>query len=153
VKMVEQDRQPAAGATRKFAAMVATYALGVFNDNFFKQAACLTAIAIGVDAFVWFVAVVQILVINELGLAQFAIGKAYTSCLVAAELGGVAVGGLLARRLATGPRWWRVLTPGLLLLAGATVLVAAVPWLPVPVQLPAVVAAALSRVLPERDPP
>ena len=45
--MVEQDRQPAAGATRKFAAMAATYALGVFNDNFFKQAACLIAIAIG----------------------------------------------------------------------------------------------------------
>ncbi len=35
------------GARKKFLAMASTYALGVFNDNFFKQAACLMALAEG----------------------------------------------------------------------------------------------------------
>jgi len=34
-------------ARGKFIAMAATYSLGVFNDNFFKQAACLLAVSVG----------------------------------------------------------------------------------------------------------
>ena len=34
-------------ARGKFAAMAGTYALGVFNDQFYKQAACLLAISVG----------------------------------------------------------------------------------------------------------
>ena len=99
----------------------------------------LLAIAIAVDAFVWFVAVVQILVINKLGMTQFGLDETGTSYLVTAELGGVAIGGLLARRLAAGPRWWRILAPVSFLFAGVMVAVAAVPWLPAPLHLPGVI--------------
>jgi MFS family permease len=43
----ETARNPAQHAQAHFIAMAAAYALGVFNDNFFKQAALLIAIAIG----------------------------------------------------------------------------------------------------------
>jgi acyl-[acyl-carrier-protein]-phospholipid O-acyltransferase / long-chain-fatty-acid--[acyl-carrier-protein] ligase len=43
----EQTRQRIRQARGKFAAMAATYALGVFNDNFFKQAAVFLAIPAG----------------------------------------------------------------------------------------------------------
>jgi len=37
-------RQQIRGARAKFAAMAASYSLGAFNDNFFKQAAMLLAL-------------------------------------------------------------------------------------------------------------
>jgi len=36
-------------AHRKFASMVAAYSLGVFNDNFFKQAMMMLAVAAGLE--------------------------------------------------------------------------------------------------------
>ena len=47
---MEQDlKQQIRKARSKFAAMAGAYSLGVFNDQFFKQAACLLAIAAGLD--------------------------------------------------------------------------------------------------------
>ena len=40
-------RRKFARRANRFPAMVATYCLGVMNDNFFKQAACLIAISAG----------------------------------------------------------------------------------------------------------
>jgi len=46
----EALKQQIRRARSKFIAMAATYSLGVFNDNFFKQAAMLMAVAVGRDA-------------------------------------------------------------------------------------------------------
>jgi MFS family permease len=65
-----------------------------------------------------------------MGIRQFGFDEAGTSNLVFAELVGVAAGGLLAGRLADGRRWYRVLTPSMLLLGllmGAMPLCAAAP--------------------------
>ena len=43
----ENLRKQIREARGKFAAMAGTYALGVFNDQFYKQAACLLAISVG----------------------------------------------------------------------------------------------------------
>ena len=90
----------------------------------------LLAIAVLADMAVWFVALLQILVINKLGLTQFGLGYEKTSYLMAAELGGVAIGGLLARRLARGVRWVRALVPGFLVLGVLVAAMAAIPHLP-----------------------
>ena len=44
-------RQQVRSARAKFAAMATSYSLGVFNDNFFKQAAMLLAIDAGCKEF------------------------------------------------------------------------------------------------------
>lgn len=90
----------------------------------------LLAIAIVADAMVWFIAVVQILLVNEMGIRQFGLGEQATSFLVVAELGGVAVGGLLARRLAKGLRWLRFQVAGFTLLGLPMVAMAGIPYLP-----------------------
>ena len=49
MKESEQDMQEVLAARSRFIAMAATYFLGVFNDNFFKQAALLLAVAAGLS--------------------------------------------------------------------------------------------------------
>lgn len=68
------------------------------------------------DAFVWFVAVLQILIINEMGKSRFGLTEKQTSYVVAAELLGVGVGAALAGRLATGRRWYRILPGGMVVM-------------------------------------
>jgi len=85
---------------------------------------------IGADVFIWFVGSLQILLINQMGMEQFDFGETRTSLLVAAELLGIAAGGLLASRLAKGPRWYRVLPSSALTLGVMTALVSLVPLLP-----------------------
>jgi len=63
------------------------------------------------DTFVWFVGSAQILLINEMGRSQLGYSPLLTSVLVASEMLGLAVGGLLAGHLAKGERWHRVLAP------------------------------------------
>ncbi len=75
------------------------------------RADALLAVTIAMDAFVWFIATLQIPVINEMGIKQFGFDETLTSRLVFAELVGVAVGGVLAGKLAAGSRWFRVLVP------------------------------------------
>lgn len=71
----------------------------------------LLAVTILADAFVWFVGALQIPILNVLGERQLGWGHAATSLLIAAEMAGVAVGGLLSGRLARGQGWHRVLPP------------------------------------------
>jgi len=85
----------------------------------------LLSIAIVADMFVWFVGSVGILVINVMGKKQLDYTDSATSWLVVAELGGIAAGGLLAGKVAGGPRWHRVLAPAALGLAAGMGLVAA----------------------------
>ena len=92
------------------------------------------------DAFVWFIAVWQILIVNKIGAGMFHLTTLQTSFLLLPELLGVGVGGLLAGRVATGDRWYRVLPLAMLVLAAATGLVALTPALPEPGQIPWLVA-------------
>lgn len=82
------------------------------------------------NVFVWFVGSVQILLINVMGLEQFGYRKTLTSALLASEVLGLAVGGLLAARLAKGERWYRVLVPAALLMSLFLSGVALTPLLP-----------------------
>lgn len=89
------------------------------------------------DVFIWSIGVYQLLVINSLGLRQFRLGESVTSLLVACQLLGLALGGLLAARLAHGERWFRVLVPagfGMGLAMGA---IGLIPHLPDPLKLTA----------------
>jgi hypothetical protein len=88
------------------------------------------SLAVGADAAVWFVAACQVLVINVLGLQQFGLSELSTSFLVVAELAGVAVGGLAARRLAGGVGWVRVQVPGFLTLGAVLIAMLAVGAVP-----------------------
>lgn len=82
------------------------------------------------DVFIWAVGVFQIQVINPMGINQFGLGKGKTSLLVAAQLLGLAFGGLLAARLAKGLRWYRVLVPAGVAMAAFMGMISAVPLLP-----------------------
>ncbi len=95
-------------------------------------------IALVTDAVVWFIAVLQILLINELGVQVFRLGEAKTSLLLMPQLFGVAIGGALAGRLASGGRWRRLLVPGFAALAVINAAVMGVALLPVGRQVAAV---------------
>ena len=47
--MPSDDRKLIRAARGKFLAMAGAYSLGTFNDNFFKQAASLLAVAAGLS--------------------------------------------------------------------------------------------------------
>lgn len=97
----------------------------------------LLALTIGASVFIWFMGSLQILLINPLGLLQFQLGNTITSALIVAELTGIAAGGVLGSRWATGPRWYRpVMTSGLLF-ALLMMLLSALPVLPAELQPPA----------------
>ena len=88
------------------------------------------------DVFIWSVGVFQLLVINSLGKLQFHLNDSRTSLLVASQLVGLALGGLLSARYAKGHHWFKVLPPagvamGLLMLA-----IGGVPHLPATAQIP-----------------
>ena len=61
------------------------------------------------DVFVWFAGAIQIIVIQDVSETQFHWSEATTSNLIFAGLIGVAVGGIAATKMATGPRWYRML--------------------------------------------
>ncbi len=76
----------------------------------------LLMLTVWLDTFIWFLAILQILVINEMGIKDFKFTTPETSRLVCAELAGLAVGGALAERFSGGQRWYRVLGPGVTLM-------------------------------------
>lgn len=90
----------------------------------------LLTIVVSANVFAWFIGSLQILVINKMGLKQFGLSETNTSLLVASEVVGIAVGGLLAGLLAKGKRWYRVLVPSVFAMAIFTGLIAVVPGLP-----------------------
>ncbi len=87
-------------------------------------------ITIVADMFVWFVGSMEILVINILGKEQLGYSGSATSGMLVAELCGIAAGGLLAGKVATGPRWHRVLAPAAMGLAAGMGMVATAAALP-----------------------
>ncbi|MEI7437876.1 MAG: MFS transporter, partial [bacterium] len=104
------------------------------------RAACsdrLLAITIAVDLFVWFAGSVTILVINPMGIQQFGMSKTLTSGLIVSQLLGIGAGGLAIGKLASRPRWQRVLAPATVAMGWAMVGVTAVPLLAAPAQVPA----------------
>lgn len=88
------------------------------------------------DMFIWAVGVFQLLIINTLGLKEFHLGETRTSLLVAAQLVGLAAGGLLAARFAKGAQWFRVLVPAALAMGILMGAIAAIPMLPGSLQVP-----------------
>ncbi|MBI2438260.1 MAG: MFS transporter [Lentisphaerae bacterium] len=94
----------------------------------------LLAITIGASVFIWFMGSLQILLINPLGLMQFDLGNTLTSALIVAELTGIAAGGVLGSRLATGPRWYRTVLASGFLFALFMMLLAFLPLLPAAAQ-------------------
>ena len=72
---------------------------------------------IAADMFIWFVGSLLIPIVHVLGKTQLGLSDSATSGLLVAELSGIAVGGLLSARLASGRRWYRVLVPAALALA------------------------------------
>lgn len=96
-------------------------------------------IVVLLDSFVWFVAVFQVLTVNQLGKRQFGLNEAQTSYLLVSELAGVAVGGAIIGRVCTGLRWFRLLVPATAGLAILTGLIAAMDLLPSGLHLPWVI--------------
>ncbi len=94
----------------------------------------LLAVTIAANAFFWMVGALQIQVINQLGLAQFGLTNTMTSAMLAVEMTGIAVGSLLATRLAKGDRWYRVLVPAAAVMAVSMFTIALVPHLPAPLR-------------------
>jgi len=89
----------------------------------------LLAVAIAAKAFFWMVGALQIQVINQLGLEQFALTNTMTSAMLAVALVGIAAGSLLAARLAKGARWYRVLAPAGAVMTFGMFVIALVPLL------------------------
>jgi MFS family permease len=85
----------------------------------------LLAVSIIANAFFWYIATLGALVVNQLGLSEFALSASATSSLVVAELLGIALGGLLSTRLVAGKRWYRALPLICILMALCMVSIAA----------------------------
>ena len=85
------------------------------------------------NAAVWGLANLQYLLINTLGGKQYQLGGK-TSYLVATELVGIAIGGLLAGRYCKGDRWYKYLVPSGLVLTLALLAMPAVTYIDTPHQ-------------------
>jgi MFS family permease len=103
------------------------------------RAACedrLLGAIIGAAVFIWSLGALQLLLINPMGLSQFGLSKGHTGFLVAAQMLGIGLGGMLAARLAKGERWHRVLAPAAFAMALFLGAVSALPSLPAGWQVP-----------------
>ena len=89
----------------------------------------LLAIAIAASTFFWFIGSLNVLVLNELGLAQFKLSNSMTSGLVVAELIGIAAGGLLSIYLAKKTKWHNLMVPSAFIMAGCMMLITAAAYL------------------------
>jgi len=130
-------RRPAADPTAKFPwsgpIHTVQQLVGTLKDP-------LLAVTIFASVFIWFVGSLGILIINPLGIQQFGLSKSVTSYLIVDQLVGLAVGGLISGRIASGERWSRVLGPSSILMGAMMLALAAVPRLAAPVQVPVVFA-------------
>ncbi len=69
----------------------------------------LLAKIVAADIFIWFSGSMLIQFINVMAAKQFDWSKTVAGYLVAAELTGLAVGGVLVSRIVDGARWYRIL--------------------------------------------
>lgn len=71
----------------------------------------LLGVIVWTDVWIWTVGSLQMLLVVALGPQELGWSEGKTSFLVFAVLAGTAAGAWLSARLATGPRWHRVLAP------------------------------------------
>ena len=104
------------------------------GDTFRQLAAIsrdrLLSIVVAADVYVWFVGALLMPLINVLAMRQFGRGEDVAGYMVAGQVVGVAMGGLLGSRLAVGVRWHRVLPAGALGMGALLAAMGAVPMLP-----------------------
>jgi MFS family permease len=86
--------------------------------------------AVFAAAFIWSLGALELLLLNPMGLVQFGLSKRATGFLVASQMVGVGLGGVLAARLAKGRPWHRLLAPGSIAMALFLGAVASLPHLP-----------------------
>lgn len=79
------------------------------------------------DVFLWTIGSLVVLLLNPLGLQEFALGKSLTSALVACQLIGIGAGGFAGGHLLSRPRWHRRIPAGFVLMAACLV---AMPFVP-----------------------
>lgn len=96
----------------------------------------LLAIALGADVFIWFAGSLQVLLLNPLGLQQLRLDKTTTSLLIATQLIGIGIGGLLSAWKVKGPTWYRALGPSGVAMSLIMLCLCASPALPSNLRLP-----------------
>ncbi len=106
--------RPGAGATVKCPKGILLHSLRdlweIRKDKYLKT-------IIIADVFIWFVGSLQMQIISKMcDPEHFNWGRGTASNLMLSELVGVAVGGLIAARIAKGPRWYKVLPLPLIVL-------------------------------------
>ena len=99
------------------------------------------AVAIVCFAFFWFVGSLQVLVINQMGLAQFGLSATLTSALAVVELSGIVAGSFLSATLSKGRKWFRLLVPAIVIMTVCIFLVSSVPSLPHLLRKPVLISA------------
>jgi hypothetical protein len=120
-------RRPGAGTTAKCPKSVLWHSLQDLWE--LRKDKYLRTILI-VDVFIWFVGSLQMQIISKMcNSNHFNWGRGTASNLMLSELVGVAVGGLIAARIAKGPRWYKVLPLPLIVLGIMAIPASLVPLL------------------------
>jgi len=88
------------------------------------------------DMFVWGVGSLLMQLVNVLAIDQLDSNEAMAGYLIAVQVVGIAVGGLIGGRFAVGPRWYRILPISLAAMGMAMVAVTFTPLLSVLQMLP-----------------
>jgi len=120
-------RRPAASTTAKCPKNLLLHSL---RDLWEMRRDKYLATVLIVDVFIWFIGSLQMQIISKMCDSEhFNWGRRTASNLMLSELVGVAVGGLIAARIAKGPRWYKVLPLPLIVLGILAILVPLVPVL------------------------
>jgi len=72
----------------------------------------LLRVTVGTNVFVWSVGSLLVPLVNVMTKDEFHRDESFSGYFIATEFIGVALGGLIGGRLATGRRWYRLLAPG-----------------------------------------
>ncbi len=98
----------------------------------------MLAIVVVANTFAWTIGSFLILTIHVLAMEQLGLNESWAGYMVASELVGIAVGGMVARRVTRLARWYRVLPAMAFAMFVFMAIMTAVPWLSAGVQLPAI---------------
>lgn len=83
----------------------------------------LLATVVLADVFVWMFGSLQIMITNYMGIHQFGYGEQTTGLLIAAELVGIAAGGLVVSAASKSGRWRQMLGPAAYIMGAAMLMV------------------------------
>ncbi|MCE5326673.1 MAG: MFS transporter [Planctomycetaceae bacterium] len=89
----------------------------------------LLAKVLWADAFIWGLGNLQVLIIMQMGQNQMGLDDTRSGLLALSELVGIAVGGLIAAKVLTGPRWYRALPTAAMVIALLALLIGVL-WTP-----------------------